>query len=191
MCAVKSQPGKPECPRTAQHRSYICWLATLRNMHDTRLTPPTTASTRLQVCLFWDKISQPNYHKTVTNRQFFLARFARETAGPDRPPARNSGVRPKKCPPEILLKHGPVGPIATCWVMLRCASAFTVNARLVDSFFTPGGSKERVQSFPEHIWMLKNSKAVGSSGRPKSLVSMLMHGLRTNRISMAHGCMHR
>ena len=108
MCAVKSQPGKPECPRTAQHRSYICWLATLRNMHDTRLTPPTTASTRLQVCLFWDKISQPNYHKTVTNRQFFLARFARETAGPDRPPARNSGVRPKKCPPEILLKHGPV-----------------------------------------------------------------------------------
>ena len=107
-CAVKSQPGKPECPRTAQHRSYICWLATLRNMHDTRLTPPTTASTRLQVCLFWDKISQPNYHKTVTNRQFFFARFARETAGPDRPPARNSGVRPKKCPPEILLKHGPV-----------------------------------------------------------------------------------
>ena len=102
-CAVKSQPGKPECPRTAQHRSYICWLATLRNMHDTRLTPPTTASTRLQVCLFWDKISQPNYHKTVTNRQFFLARFARETAGPDRPPARNSGVRPKKCPPENLL----------------------------------------------------------------------------------------
>ena len=32
-CAVKSQPGKPECPRTPQHRSYICWLATLRTMH--------------------------------------------------------------------------------------------------------------------------------------------------------------
>ena len=46
MCAVKSQPGKPECPRTAQHRSYICWLATLRSMHNTRLMPRTTANTR-------------------------------------------------------------------------------------------------------------------------------------------------
>ena len=47
ICAVKSQPGKPECPRTAQHRSYICWLATLRSMHDTRLITAVTLRTTL------------------------------------------------------------------------------------------------------------------------------------------------
>ena len=87
-CAVKSQPGKPECPRTAQHKSYICWLATLRTMH-------------IHIRAKFPR----NRYKIA---EFFVARSARETAGPDRPAARNSGVRPKKCPPENLLVGGPV-----------------------------------------------------------------------------------
>ena len=94
MCAVKSQPGQPECPRTAQHRSYICWLATLRSMHYTRLMPQTTA------------ISEPNFREIDTKLQNFSSRAPRAKR-PGRtvrsPETAMSG--PKSVRPNIIYKR--------------------------------------------------------------------------------------
>ena len=47
-------------------------------------------------------MSEPNFPQ---NRYKIVARSARETAGPDRPAARNSGVRTGKVSGEKLLKR--------------------------------------------------------------------------------------
>ena len=83
MCGVKSQPGEPECPRTAQPQDPISsWLATTAQL---------------------DWMSESNFRETVTKSPIFLrALHARNGS------AGAFGGAKQRCPPQKVFARNTI-----------------------------------------------------------------------------------
>ena len=83
MCGVKSQPGEPECPRTAQPQDPISsWLATTAQL---------------------DWMSESNFRETVTKSPIFL-RALRARNGS----AGAFGGAKQRCPPQKVFARNTI-----------------------------------------------------------------------------------